>query len=48
MLPHAAKYPGAFTTFLSALDYELEDERLVVVGGDESKVTVQNLKSKLN
>ena len=37
MLPHARRYPGAFTTFLSALDYELEDERLAVIGGEESQ-----------
>jgi len=24
MIPHVSKYPGAFTTFLSALDFELE------------------------
>ena len=43
MLPHATKYPGAYTTFLSALDYELEDERLVVISGKGSKAAAQQL-----
>jgi uncharacterized protein YyaL (SSP411 family) len=45
MLPHVNKYPGAFTTFLSALDFELESQKSVVVSGEKSAEIAKAIKS---
>ncbi len=37
MIPHVAKFPGAYATFLSALDYELESLTSIVITGPDKK-----------